>query len=103
MPGAAAPAGNDVGDDMGDAVVLHRVVVGALATNCWLVHAVGDRSTLLVDPGDESQRILDAVAHPPGPRDGVDTGLDVVAIVLTQGRHPSRIIPNGSLCRRTNA
>jgi glyoxylase-like metal-dependent hydrolase (beta-lactamase superfamily II) len=87
MPGAAAPAGNDVddgmGDDVGDAVVLHRVVVGALATNCWLVHAVGDRSTLLVDPGDEPQRILDALAHPPGPRDGVDTGPEVVAIVLT--------------------
>jgi hydroxyacylglutathione hydrolase len=83
MPGAAAPAGNNVDDDMGDAVVLHRVVVGALATNCWLVHAVGDRSTLLVDPGDEPQRILDAVAHPPGPQDGVDTGLEVVAIVLT--------------------
>jgi hydroxyacylglutathione hydrolase len=56
--------------------VLHRVVVGALATNCWLVHAVGDRATLLVDPGDQPRRILDAVAHPPG-------ALDVVAVVLT--------------------
>lgn len=81
MPDATAPADQDV-----DAVV-HRVIVGALATNCWLVHAVGDRSTLLVDPGDEPQRILDSVAHPPGRRDaldtGHDTGLDVVALVLT--------------------
>ena len=73
MPGATA--GHDV--------VLHRVVVGALATNCWLVHAAGDRATLLVDPGDEPQRILDTVAHPSGRRGALDTGLDVVAIVLT--------------------
>ena len=66
MPGATA--GHDV--------VLHRVVVGALATNTWLVHAAGDRATLLVDPGDEPGRILDAVGHPPG-------ALDVVAVVLT--------------------
>jgi len=66
MPGVAA--GHDV--------VLHRVVVGALATNSWLVHAAGDRTALLVDPGDEPGRILDAVARPPG-------GLDVVAVVLT--------------------
>ena len=65
MPGVAA--GHDV--------VLHRVVVGALATNSWLVHAAGDRTALLVDPGDEPGRILDAVARPPG--------LDVVAVVLT--------------------
>lgn len=58
-------------------VVLHRVVVGPLATNCWLVHAAGDRSALLVDPGDEPRRILDAVAHLSARR------VDVVAVVLT--------------------
>ena len=79
MPGAMTSAGHDVGD----AVVVHRVVVGALATNCWLVHTVGDRATLLVDPGDEPQRILDAVGHPSGLRGARDPGLDVVALVLT--------------------
>jgi glyoxylase-like metal-dependent hydrolase (beta-lactamase superfamily II) len=53
-------------------VVLAPVVVGALDTNCWVLHAEGDRRALVVDPGDEPDRIRDATA-----------GLDVVAIVLT--------------------
>lgn len=52
--------------------VLRRVVVGALDTNCWIVHAEGHRQAMIVDPGDEPGRILDAVAD-----------LEVVAIVLT--------------------
>jgi hydroxyacylglutathione hydrolase len=53
-------------------VHLRRVVVGALQTNCYLVHATDSRSALLVDPGAEPARILDAC------RD-----LDVALIVLT--------------------
>lgn len=52
--------------------MLRRVVVGPLRTNCWVVHARGSNEALLVDPGDEPARVLDAVA-----------GLQVVAIVLT--------------------
>lgn len=52
--------------------VLRRVVVGVLATNCWIVHAEGHREALVVDPGAEPQRVLDAVAD-----------LDVVAVALT--------------------
>lgn len=54
------------------APVLRRIVVGPLQTNCWALHGVGDRRALLVDPGDEPDKILSGVA-----------GLDVVAIVLT--------------------
>jgi glyoxylase-like metal-dependent hydrolase (beta-lactamase superfamily II) len=43
-------------------VALRRIVVGPLQTNCWVVHASGSRQALLVDPGDEPERILDAVA-----------------------------------------
>ena len=43
-------------------VVLRRIVVGPLDTNCWAVHATGCPEALLVDPGDEPGRILDAVA-----------------------------------------
>ncbi len=58
----------------GARVVLHRVVVGPLDTNCWLVHAAGDPRALVVDPGDEPDRVLAAVrGH----------GLDVRAVVLT--------------------
>lgn len=49
-----------------------RIVVGPLDTNCWVVHAPGERQALLVDPGADAERVLDGV------RD-----LDVVAIVLT--------------------
>jgi hydroxyacylglutathione hydrolase len=58
--------------DPASGVVLRRVVVGPLATNCWIVHARGDRAALVVDPGDEPGRVLDACA-----------GLDVRAILLT--------------------
>jgi glyoxylase-like metal-dependent hydrolase (beta-lactamase superfamily II) len=53
-------------------VHLRRVVVGGLQTNCYLVHATDSRRALLVDPGAEPDRILDAC------RD-----LDVAMIVLT--------------------
>ena len=53
-------------------VRLRRVVVGPLATNCWVLHGAGDRRALVVDPGDEPERVLAAV-----------TDLDVVAVVLT--------------------
>lgn len=53
-------------------VVLRRIVVGSLRTNCWAVHAMGDTHALLVDPGDEPDRILDAVSD-----------LQVSSIVLT--------------------
>lgn len=55
-------------------VMLHRVIVGPLDTNCWLLHAENDPRALIVDPGDDAARILDAV-----PR----LGLDAYAIVLT--------------------
>jgi hydroxyacylglutathione hydrolase len=53
-------------------VRLRRIVVGPLATNCWVLHAAGDRRALVVDPGDEPDRVRAAAA-----------GLDVVAVVLT--------------------
>lgn len=57
-----------------DPVVLHRVIVGPLATNCWLLHADGDPHALIIDPGDEPERILSAVRC---------FGLDIQAVVLT--------------------
>lgn len=53
-------------------VHLRRIVVGPLATNCWVVHPAGDRRALVVDPGDEPDRVRAAVAD-----------LDVLAVVLT--------------------
>ena len=53
-------------------LVLRRVVVGALATNCWIIIDTRDQRAIIVDPGDEPHRILDAC-----------TDLDVRAIALT--------------------
>jgi len=58
--------------DLANGVVLRRVVVGPLRTNCWIVHPVGHRDGILVDPGAEPQRILAAAAD-----------LKIRAIVLT--------------------
>lgn len=54
------------------APAVRRVVVGPLATNCWVIHAPGDHHALLVDPGDEPDTILAALGD-----------LEVTAIVLT--------------------
>lgn len=51
-------------------MTVRRVVVGVLETNCWIVSAAGE--ALVVDPGDEAERILAATG-----------GLDVTAILLT--------------------
>jgi glyoxylase-like metal-dependent hydrolase (beta-lactamase superfamily II) len=51
-------------------MILRRVVVGVLETNCWIVSAGGE--ALVVDPGDQPERVLAASA-----------GLHVTAILLT--------------------
>ncbi len=51
-------------------MTLRRVVVGVLETNCWIVSAGGE--ALVVDPGDQPERVLDATAD-----------LRVTAILLT--------------------
>ena len=65
LPGAdpASPRMPDVElvDDT-HGVVLRRVVVGPLHTNTWIMHPIGSTSALLVDPGDEPERLLDAVS-----------------------------------------
>ncbi len=53
-------------------LAIRRVVVGPLATNCWIVRDAGSRAAVLIDPGDEPARILAAV-----------DGLKLTAIVLT--------------------
>lgn len=53
-------------------LVLRRIPVGPLATNCWVAFSSVDRAAVIIDPGDEPSRILDAT------RD-----LDVRAVVLT--------------------
>ncbi len=58
--------------DEANGVVIRRVAVGPLRTNCYAVHGTDSRRSLLVDPGGHAPAILDAVSD-----------LDIVAIVLT--------------------
>lgn len=43
-------------------VVIRRVVVGSLDTNCWILHGTHSTDALVIDPGDEASRIIDAVS-----------------------------------------
>ena len=59
-----------VDDDRG--LIYRRVVVGALSTNCWIIATTDSRRAIVIDPGDEAQRVVDAAAD-----------LTVNAVVLT--------------------
>lgn len=72
------------GEIRDEELVLRRVVVGALGTNCWVVCGDGG-GCIVVDPGDEAGRIRAAVG-----------GLRVEAIVITHG-HWDHMLAAGAL------
>ena len=53
-------------------LIIRRVVVGALDTNCWIVADVASGHAIVIDPGDEADRLIDATSD-----------LVVDAVVLT--------------------
>lgn len=55
-------------------MTVETLVVGPLQTNCYLVYDGETHEAVIIDPGDEPQRILSAVA---------ERELDVQAVVLT--------------------
>ncbi len=59
---------------MSDAVTVHGFTVGPLQENCWLVSDPTTNDAVLVDPGDEADRLLAALA---------DSGCTLRAIWLT--------------------
>jgi hydroxyacylglutathione hydrolase len=67
--------------------------VGPLQENCWIVHADGSDKALVIDPGDEADRLIAAVG---------DLGLTVEAILLTHTHfdHVGAVAP---LARHTKA
>jgi len=46
-------------DDL-NGLVARRLVVGALDTNCWILFRPRSDKAIIIDPGDEPQRIIDA-------------------------------------------
>ena len=57
-------------------MILQGLVVGAFGTNCYLVGAEPSLEGMVIDPGDEPQRILKAIK---------DNKLNIKLIVITHG------------------
>ncbi len=57
-------------------MVIRPIVVGPLQVNCYVVADEATKKAIVVDPGDEPDRILDIIKK---------HGLDVSAIVCTHG------------------
>lgn len=68
--------------------------VGPLQENCFIVRDKGASSALIVDPGDEAQRLLDAV-------NGL--GIETVEAILVTHTHFDHIGAVGPVARATNA
>ena len=51
----------ELADDRNE-IVIRRITVGPLATNCYALHAPRSDKAILVDPGGDADVILDAVA-----------------------------------------
>ncbi len=46
--------------DEPNGLIARRVVVGALETNCWILFSPNSKKAIVIDPGDEPGRIVDA-------------------------------------------
>ena len=67
--------------------ILRRLIVSAFETNCWLVGDPETLDTLVIDPGDFAENIIEAVRA---------DGLKPLAIVNTHG-HADHMAANGRL------
>lgn len=72
---------------------IERLVVGALATNCYLVRCSAAGDALVIDPGAEGERILQAAE---------ERGLKLRYIINTHG-HGDHIGANGFIKAKTGA
>jgi len=57
-------------------MILKKVVVGPLGSNCYIVGSESNKEGMIIDPGDEAEVILRKVK---------DLGLEIRSIVLTHG------------------
>jgi glyoxylase-like metal-dependent hydrolase (beta-lactamase superfamily II) len=57
-------------------MILKTLVVGPLASNCYIVGSAKTKAGMLVDPGDDADTILNAIT---------DSGLNIKLIAITHG------------------
>lgn len=57
-------------------IIIKMMVVGPVGTNCYLVHKKGREDCVVIDPGDNGDRIADVIR---------DEGLTLDSILLTHG------------------
>jgi glyoxylase-like metal-dependent hydrolase (beta-lactamase superfamily II) len=72
-------------------VSVARLVLGALDTNCWIVSDGAGGPLVVIDPGSDAERVMDAIA-----------GRPVAAVVLTHG-HFDHLGAVGAVVRATGA
>lgn len=74
-------------------MMFETVVVGALSVNCYILGCPETGQAVVVDPGDETERILERIAQ---------LGLTVAAIINTHG-HFDHVGGNAALAAATAA
>jgi hydroxyacylglutathione hydrolase len=74
-------------------VIIKRLVVGSLSANCYIVGSEATREGLVIDPGGNAEKIIQAVS---------DSGLGIKIIVLTHG-HSDHIAALYDIQDRTGA
>ncbi len=78
---------------MEDKLIVRKLVVGPIASNCYIVGSEKTKEGMIIDPGADAKDILQAVKK---------LGLDIKLIVLTH-RHPDHVGAAGQVKKATGA
>ena len=62
-------------------MILKKLVVGPLASNCYIVGSEATKEGMIIDPADEAERIMQSA---------MELGLEIKLIMLTHG-HPDHV------------
>lgn len=78
---------------MDENLIITRLVVGSLSANCYIIGNADTREGMVVDPGGNPEKILEAIT---------DSGFNIQTIVLTHG-HSDHIAALFDIQDRTGA